>query len=184
MNNATQPPAPGRRSFFKQTQALALGAVTTLVPLGAGLLTFLDPLRRKAGAAGGGGFVQVTSLSALAEDGSPRRFPIIASREDAWNKFPQVPIGAVYLRRTPQGVDALNVTCPHAGCPVEFKPATNSYLCPCHDSKFHLNGTLADRRSPSPRSMDALEVEVRNQTEVWVRFRGFEAGKARKVPLA
>jgi hypothetical protein len=53
--------------------------------LAAGLLTLLDPLRRKAGISG---FVHVTSLSALPEDGTPRRFPVIADRVDAWNKFP------------------------------------------------------------------------------------------------
>src|SRR6185503_12587442 len=61
------PPGEDRRGFFKQAAAICLGAVSTLVPLVAGLLTWLDPLRRKAGPAG---FVHVTSLSALPEDGS------------------------------------------------------------------------------------------------------------------
>lgn len=172
-----------RRGFIREATALLIGAVATLVPLGAGLITLLDPLRRKT-RGGGSGFVHITSLGALAEDGSPRRFPVIADRVDAWNKFPQVPIGAVYLRREGARVEALNVTCPHAGCPVEFKGTTNSYLCPCHDSKFSLDGQLADLRSPSPRAMDSLEVEVRHGTEVWVNFQNFEAGKARKIPLA
>ena len=179
--NPTPPPVQGRRGFLKQAAAVSIGVVTTVVPFVAGLMTFFDPLGRRSG---GGGLVRVTSVSALAEDGSPRRFPIIADRQDAWNKFPQVPIGAVYLRRAGDGVHALNVTCPHAGCPVEFKGATGSYLCPCHDSKFDLAGRLADQRSPSPRGMDSLEVEVRNGTEIWVRFRNFEPGKAKQVPLA
>jgi hypothetical protein len=32
--------------------------------------------------------------------------------------------------------------------------------------------------------MDALLVEVRNDTEVWVKFQNFEPGKAKQVPLA
>ena len=111
---------------------------------------------------------------------------IIADRTDAWNKFPQVPIGAIYLRRLGgEKVEALNVTCPHAGCPVEYTPATNCFLCPCHDSKFNLDGSLfANAKSPSPRALDALEVEIRSGSEVWVKFQNFEAGKAKKVPLA
>jgi len=171
----------GRRGFFQKAAAIAIGALTTLIPLAAGLLTVLDPLRRKSSA---GGFLRVTHLGALADDGMPRRFQIIADREDAWNRYPQVPVGAVFLRRVGEKVEALNVTCPHAGCPVEFQSATNSFLCPCHDSKFRIDGTLADRRSPSPRAMDALEVEVRNSSEIWVRFQNFEAGKAKKVPQA
>ena len=82
-------------------------------------------------------------------------------------------------------VEALNVTCPHAGCPVEFKAGPRNFLCPCHDSRFNLDGSLvAGARSPSPRAMDALEVEIREGSEVWVRFQNFEAGKASKVPVA
>ena len=96
-----------------------------------------------------------------------------------------MPVGAVYLRRGAQGkIEALNVTCPHAGCPVEYKAGTKGFLCPCHDSRFHLDGTLANTASPSPRALDTLEVEVRNNAEVWVRFQNFEAGKAKKIPAA
>ena len=176
------PPQPERRDFLKKAGAVAIGGVVGLVPAVTGLTVLLDPLRHSAGA---GGFVFVTSLNALAEDGSPRRFQIIADRADAWNKFPQVPVGAVYLRRAGEKVEALNVTCPHAGCPVEYKSGNNTFLCPCHDSKFNPDGTLvAGAKSPSPRALDTLEVELRNGREVWVKFQNFEAGKARKVPLA
>jgi menaquinol-cytochrome c reductase iron-sulfur subunit len=67
---------------------------------------------------------------------------------------------------------------------VEYQSEGGSFLCPCHDSKFRLDGRLADPRSPSPRGMDALLVEVRNDTEVWVKFQNFEPGKAKQVPLA
>lgn len=181
--SAPEPPAqPGRRDFLTKAAALGVGAAATTVPLLAGLYTVLDPLRRKSGA---GGPVFVTTLGALPQDGVPRRFQIIADRADAWNKFPNVPVGAVYLRRTGESkVEALNVTCPHAGCPVEYRPALQAFLCPCHDSKFQLDGALADTRSPSPRALDSLEVEVRHGSEVWVKFQNFEAGKAEKIPLA
>jgi hypothetical protein len=32
--------------------------------------------------------------------------------------------------------------------------------------------------------MDGLPVEVRNETEVWVKFENFEPGKAAKVALS
>ena len=34
------------------------------------------------------------------------------------------------------------------------------------------------------RALDMLGVEIRNGSEVWVRFQNFEAGKAKKVPQA
>jgi menaquinol-cytochrome c reductase iron-sulfur subunit len=178
---ASSPQPPDRRSFFKQIAALVVGGIAAVVPMLAGILTLLDPLRRKAGAAG---FLQVAALSSLPEDGSPRRFAVVADRSDAWNKFPQEPIGAVYLRRTGRLVQALSATCPHAGCPVGYAPGGNTFLCPCHDSRFELDGSLADSKSPSARAMDALEVELRNETEIWVKFQNFEAGKAKKIPQA
>jgi len=177
-----QPEQPDRREFMTKAAAAGIGAVVTLVPVAAGVVTVFDPLRRKSAL---GGPLLVTTLEALPNDGKPRRFQIIADREDAWNKFPRVPIGAVYLRRVGESnVEALNVTCPHAGCPVELKADSKSFLCPCHDSSFYLDGSLANAKSPSPRGMDTLDVEIRNGSEVWVTFQNFEAGKAKKVPLA
>jgi menaquinol-cytochrome c reductase iron-sulfur subunit len=182
MNPSDEPPKPDRRDFLAKAAAVGIGAATTTVPLLAGLATILDPLRRNAGF---GGPVFVTTLGALPDDGEPRRFQIIANRSDVWNKYPNTPIGAVFLRRMGESkVAALNVACPHAGCSVEFKEDSNSYLCPCHDSTFKLDGTLANESSPSPRGMDLLEVEVRHGAEVWVKFQNFEVGKAKKIPVA
>src|SRR2546426_12517688 len=88
------PPA-GRRDFFKKVFAGVISAILGLVPVGAGLAVFLDPLRRKSAAQGP---VRVTTLEALPDDGVPRKFPVVAGRVDAWNKFRQTEIGAGYLR--------------------------------------------------------------------------------------
>jgi menaquinol-cytochrome c reductase iron-sulfur subunit len=182
MKQATCCPEPARRDFFKKFLAGVIGTVITLVPFGAGLAVFLDPLRRKGAI---GDKLRVTSLEALPDDGIPRKFAVLATRVDAWNKFTETPVGAVYLRRTPEGqIQAFNVVCPHAGCFVDFLPARNQYLCPCHNSAFNVTGTIADRSSPAARGLDSLEVEVRNAKEVWVKFQNFQAGRAEKVPTA
>ena len=52
----------------------------------------------------------VTSLDSLPPDGLPHQFAILANRIDAWNKFPNAPVGAIYLRRTgPKTVDGVHV---------------------------------------------------------------------------
>ena len=182
MNHVAPPVQPARRDFLKKVLASVIGAIITVVPFAAGLAVFLDPLRRKGTA---GGMIRVTTLEALPDDGVPRKFPILASRVDAWNKFSETPIGAVYLRHTSEGeIQAFNVVCPHAGCFVDFLPDRNQYLCPCHNSAFSVTGAIADRSSPAARGLDALEVEVRNQKEVWVKFQNFQAGRAEKVPTA
>jgi len=173
---------PGeRRDFFKQTAALVIGGIAGIFPALAGLTVVFDPLRRKSGASS---FTRVASLVSLPSDGVPRKFQVIADRSDAWNKFPQVPIGSVYLRRTGEDkVEAFNVVCPHAGCFVDYNTKLGSYLCPCHNSTFAIDGRIKDTKSPSARGLDSLEVELRQGTEVWVKFQNFQAGSAEKKPV-
>ena len=169
-----------RRGFFKQALAGIISVILGLIPVGAGLAVFLDPLRRKSEASGA---VRVASLEALPDDGIPRKFPVIASRVDAWNKFTETAIGAVYLRRASDGqVQAFNASCPHAGCFVDFRSAENHFHCPCHNSSFSLDGKILDPKSPSPRGLDELEVEVRNESEIWVKFQNYRAGVSEKIP--
>src|ERR1700722_18164505 len=95
----TQSPEPqtSRRGFFKQSLTFVLGGLALLTPAIAALVLLTDPLRRKGAA---GSAIRVTNLDALPNDGVPRKFPVLAAKTDAWNKFANVPIGAVYLRRT------------------------------------------------------------------------------------
>jgi len=168
-----------RRGFFARATAIIIGGVVGIVPAIAGILVFLDPLRRKAAAQGS---IRVASLRAVPNDGKPYKFPVVASRVDAWNKFPDVPIGAVYLRRTgDREIEALNVVCPHAGCFVDFVPSRECFLCPCHNSTFALDGKINQKNSPSPRPLDSMPVEIRGE-DIYVQFQNFRSGVPEKVP--
>jgi menaquinol-cytochrome c reductase iron-sulfur subunit len=173
-------PPVGRRNFFKSFLATIIGVVLGIIPVAAGLEVLLDPLRRKVGASSA---IRIATLEALPDDGVPRKFPVLANRVDAWNKFTQIPIGAVYLRRTGDQVQALNAVCPHAGCNVDFLRERNVYLCPCHNSTFTVAGRIGDPSSPAARGLDSLDVEIRGN-EVWVKFQNFRAGQAEKIPVA
>lgn len=173
-------PNSNRRRFLAAGAAALAGVLPPLTGLG----VLLNPLRKKSSL---GQAVRVTSLSALPADGVPRKFPVVTDRVDAWNHFRNVPIGAVYLRRTEENsVEAFSVNCPHAGCFVEYRSAEKNYLCPCHDSRFNIDGSIQDSNSPSPRGLDSLEVDeekLQNLNEVWVRFQKFQAGKAQKQAI-
>ena len=181
MVNPTDPPSPERRDFLKKACAVGAGAVTVLVPLAAGVTVLFDPLRRKTDA---GEKMLITTLEALPKDGTPQKFRIVASRVDAWNKLPNAPIGAIYLRRTGEkSAEAVNVVCPHAGCFVDFRGEKRDFYCPCHNSSFSIDGKIADPKSPAARGLDTLEVEIRGGKEVWVLFQNFQTGKSEKVPV-
>jgi menaquinol-cytochrome c reductase iron-sulfur subunit len=148
------------------------------VPVATGAVAFLNPLGQKSQ---GGQFLRLASLDAIPTDGTPLRVSVIADRTDAWNRFPQESIGSVFLRREGKSITALQTLCPHAGCAIGFDMAAKKYFCPCHSASFDLAGARTDAVSPSPRDMDSLEVEVRDQNEVWVKFQTFAGGKAAKI---
>lgn len=145
-------------------------------------MVFFDPLKRKSTASKGE--VLVARLSALPADGVPRRFSVIMDRVDAWNTYKNIPVGGVFLRRTENNqITALNAACPHAGCSVALAGDKKEFICPCHDSSFAEDGEIANAGSPSPRGLDALEVAVRNENEIWVKFQNFQAGHKEKIPV-
>ena len=182
MNNHRPSPQPAagdsRRDFLAKAAALVCGGLATLVPVAAGVWAFLDPLRRKGAAAT---FLPVTELSAVPDDGVPRQFAVVAERIDAWTGFAAEPIGAVYLRRE-QGsdtIEAVSATCPHAGCFIELDKRDRCFRCPCHNSVFTLDGGIVSP-SPSPRTMDSLECEVRDG-RVAVKWENYYSGIVEKV---
>lgn len=164
--------------------AVVVGGIVSLVPLVAGAVTFLDPLRKRKGAAGDG-FIRIGSLDALTVGGPPQAFPVIAARQDAWTHYPPDAIGSIYLRRTGEHeVEALNRSCPHAGCYVDYFVDRNQYQCPCHTSAFNVEGQVVG--GPSPRPLDTLQVDPERlkQGEIWVKFENFRAGVPQKEAVA
>lgn len=188
---AAKPPASAeeessdrpRRNFMVEFLAGALGAVLGLVPFVTGLLVFFDPLKRKAVA--GGKPIRITTLDALPPDGVPHRFPVIDVRQDAWNLYPPQPIGAVFLQRTSASATpkAFSAICPHLGCSVDFKTDRDQYQCPCHNSTWTVDAVRIKPEScPAPRDLDELNVEIRNNNEVWVLYERFRSGIEKKIP--
>lgn len=175
---------PDRRNFFVRAAAVVVGGMVTVFPPLAGLGMFLDPLRRKSRSAE---FIKVADLDEIPADGIPRAFSLSADRSDAWNFYPNEPVGAVYLRRTEDSEkpEALSAICPHLGCFVDFRAPAGVFKCPCHESSFEPNGARVDpEHCPSARDLDSLEVEVRNGTEVWVKYQKFKGGTAEKIAEA
>ena len=176
---------PPRRNFFKKVLAVVAGTVAAAVPAAAAVLVFLDPVWRKRGAAAGGEFVPVTPLDAVPRDGTPQRVQVLADRTDAWTKYRNVPLGAVYVKRSGEQVVAFNAVCPHAGCFVDVAADGRSFLCPCHNSGFNADGSLRPG-AVSPRGMDELEVDAEGLKAgvVRVRFQNFVAGTTERIPVA
>ena len=164
--------------------SVVLGSILGLFPAVCGLTVFLDPLRPKRRTAGKK--IKVATLAAVPADGVPRLFTVVADKvDDAWNRYLNVPVGAVYLVRLsgkPDEVVALHTTCPHLGCFVQVKSGVG-YYCPCHKSEFHLPlGERNEERTVSPRDLDTLETEIVGN-DILVEFRNFKTGTEEKIPV-
>jgi len=183
-----------RRAFVTQVLAGSIGAVVGLVPVLSGLIFFLDPLIRGGGSSGdataGGsvqkdaeGFIKLpVARSLLPSDGTPQQVTVEDDLVDAWNKFPNVPIGSVWLLRSESDeVTAFSTICPHLGCAVEYRGARSDFYCPCHLSAFKLDGSK-DNPIP-PRDMDSLAVKPGMGEEIWVQYKSFRGGISEKVEV-
>jgi Rieske Fe-S protein len=183
------------RRFFVKAAAVLVGGLVAVFPFAVGLKVFFDPLRRQRKDSG---VIRVAPLSAVPDDEVPRLFSIMAERVDAWNRFPNQAVGAVFLIRK-KGQDtptAFTATCPHLGCLIGFVPAerplrlrlrgqappagarVGQFQCPCHTSAFALDGLVLE--GPSPRPMDTLPCEVKDG-EVFVKFEQFQTGTPEKI---
>jgi menaquinol-cytochrome c reductase iron-sulfur subunit len=179
MNTPSSPASHDRRGFLAKLLALGLGAAALAVPTFSALAAFLNPWRQKSET---GKLVRVASLAALPVGGPPQRCPVIADRSDAWNRYPDEAIGAIFLCRVGEKeVVALQTICPHNGGCVSYDPAKKNFYCPSHGALFDLQGRRLDEKSISPRDLDSLEVEIRDGREVWVKFEKFQDGTAQKI---
>ena len=191
-----------RRSMLVHLITAVFSFLIIAVPSTLGGLFFLDPILRKRKATTGGategevpgkdeaGFIRLgVTKDAVPEDGTPLSVTVIDDLVDAWNMFPDVPVGSIWLRKVGDGpILAFNSVCPHLGCSVDYIRAGNHFFCPCHTSAFALDGKKTNKIPP--RDMDALEVSMRtngqedaNGTEIWVKFQNFQRATSDKIVI-
>jgi cytochrome b6-f complex iron-sulfur subunit len=65
-----------------------------------------------------------------------------------------------------QGVAAIYKVCTHLGCIYSWTPTNSRFECPCHGSKYRLDGRRVE--SPAPRTLDRflLQAVAEDQTTV------------------
>lgn len=66
------------------------------------------------------------------------------------------PQGRFWLSNTEEGVAALYKVCTHLGCLFKWVESNNRFECPCHGSKFDLNGLFIE--GPAPRGLDRFAI--------------------------
>ena len=54
--------------------------------------------------------------------------------------------------KTQGKVNVFAINCSHLGCSIALNPAAKTFDCPCHGSRFHLDGTVLQGPAPAPLS--------------------------------
>jgi cytochrome b6-f complex iron-sulfur subunit len=63
-----------------------------------------------------------------------------------------------YIIGGPTGVYALSAVCTHLGCITRYRSDENVIACPCHGSRFDLEGNVV--HGPAPRPLPWLQMKV------------------------
>jgi cytochrome b6-f complex iron-sulfur subunit/menaquinol-cytochrome c reductase iron-sulfur subunit len=166
---------PSRRQFLGAAAA-SIAACTAAGALVPAVAAFLSPLEGGTVLLGGGdGKIDLGPLDSY-EVGVPKKVAVRGRRTDAYQRSSgDIALGSVIVIRQGDGAVCFNSTCPHAGCDVAIKDATLG--CPCHASKFALDGQVSG--GPAPRPLDRLEAEV-VAGHLRVVFQRFQVGTADK----
>ncbi len=56
------------------------------------------------------------------------------------------------------GICAIYKVCTHLGCIYSWTPANDRFECPCHGSKYRLDGRRIE--APAPRTLDRFQIEA------------------------
>jgi cytochrome b6-f complex iron-sulfur subunit len=71
------------------------------------------------------------------------------------------PVGAVLVVGTSKtkNLVAVNPTCTHKGCQVDWKATQNQFFCPCHQSAFATDGKVLQGPATKPLATYAVKIE-------------------------
>ena len=84
--------------------------------------------------------------------------------------YPTEEDSAILVRSMDGSYHAFGQKCTHLSCPVYFDRNHQRLECPCHDGAFDAQ-TGNVLFGPPPRALDAIELEMRPNGEIWAQGR-------------
>lgn len=92
----------------------------------------------------------------------------IAGRPDdyAMNSVTQLTAQKTLILRTKRGFQALSAVCTHLGCITRWVEDQGVIACPCHGSKFRVDGDVID--GPAPKPLPQLMISLNDNGELLV----------------
>ena len=68
----------------------------------------------------------------------------------------------IFIYKIKEQLSIYDSHCTHMGCILNFNNQTNQFNCPCHKSRFDIDGTKL--RGPAKRNLDKVAFKVKNKT--------------------
>lgn len=118
-------------------------------------------------AAGGGGVVLAADFLRPRVLFEPSR-RLTAGLPDAFDLGAVVTDEAqrVYVIRQRAGFHAMSSVCTHLGCITRYRPDEGLIACPCHGSRFDLEGTVLAGPAPGPLHWLQMDLSARGEIVV------------------
>jgi nitrite reductase/ring-hydroxylating ferredoxin subunit len=69
-----------------------------------------------------------------------------------------LPKQRIFVVRTSEGFFALSSVCTHLGCMTRYERELGELACPCHGSRYQLDGQV--KQGPAPRALPRLQITV------------------------
>ncbi len=163
----------GRRRFL----ARATGAIAALVGVTIGIplagYTIIPAFKRRKPV-----WMDIGPVEAL-RTGVPTELELVLSVKDGWHKTNKKK--SVWAAKDSTGqIIVYSPICTHLGCGYRWVQKKQSFLCPCHNSVFALDGKVI--KGPAPRPLDRLPVKM-DGDRILTRYKEFKAGISRQIAL-
>ncbi|MEA2017815.1 MAG: ubiquinol-cytochrome c reductase iron-sulfur subunit [Campylobacterota bacterium] len=68
----------------------------------------------------------------------------------------------IFIYKKDKNIDIYDAHCTHMGCILNFDNQEKQFNCPCHKSRFDIDGTRL--RGPAKRDLDKIAFKIKNKT--------------------
>jgi len=68
----------------------------------------------------------------------------------------------VFIHKQDKQISVYDAHCTHMGCILNFNKNKQQFNCPCHKSRFDVDGTRL--RGPAKRDLDKISFKIKNKT--------------------
>jgi menaquinol-cytochrome c reductase iron-sulfur subunit len=101
-------------------------------------------------------WAEIADLSQM-EIGRPAEVVYPRDRKDGWRTVKEK--ATAWIVKTDRNTAvAFSPACTHLGCAYHWESQKKSFVCPCHDSAFSIEGAVL--AGPAPRALDRYPVKV------------------------